>query len=38
MKKYLTLLIAMFALAGTLAQAQIVKKEGAFFFYNLCLC
>ena len=30
MKKYLTLLIAMFALAGTLAQAQIVKKEGAF--------
>lgn len=30
MKKYLTLLIAMLALAGTLAQAQIVKKEGAF--------
>ena len=30
MKKYLTLLIAMFALAGTLAQAQIVKKEGTF--------
>lgn len=30
MKKCLTLLIAMLALAGTLAQAQIVKKEGAF--------
>ena len=30
MKKYLTLLIAMLALAGTLAQAQIVKKEGTF--------
>lgn len=30
MKKSLTLLIAMLALAGTLAQAQIVKKEGAF--------
>lgn len=30
MKKYLLLFIAMFAMAGTLAQAQIVKKEGAF--------
>ncbi len=30
MKKCMTLLIAMLALAGTLAQAQIVKKEGAF--------
>lgn len=30
MKKCLTVLIAMLALAGTLAQAQIVKKEGAF--------
>ena len=30
MKKCLTLLIAMLALAGTLAQAQSVKKEGAF--------
>lgn len=30
MKKYLSLLAAVFALAGTLAQAQIVKKEGAF--------
>ena len=28
MKKYLLLFIAMFAMAGTLAQAQIVKKEG----------
>lgn len=30
MKKHLTLFIAMFAIACTLAQAQIVKKEGTF--------
>ena len=30
MKKHLTLFVAMFAIACTLAQAQIVKKEGTF--------